>query len=70
MGKLIICSWNTDGLRNKIGELIVFLNKYNIDILLINETRYNETLKLKIKNYKTIRIDKDSTASGITIFIY
>ena len=67
--RLTVCSWNADGLRNRLGELIEFLYRVNVDILLLNETRYTNTLKLKIKNYKVIRVDKSSTAGGIAILI-
>lgn len=69
MSNIIICSWNANGLRNRVGELIEFLNRENIDIMLLNETRYNNTIKLKIKNYKIVRADKSSAAGGIAILI-
>ncbi|CAG5093078.1 Protein of unknown function, partial [Cotesia congregata] len=64
-----ICSWNSNGLKNKLGEVIQFLNSYKIDIFLINETRLSDKDKLKIKNYNCIRKDKGHTAGGVAILI-
>ncbi len=36
---LQICSWNACGIQNKLQELEIFLNRYNVDVLLINECR-------------------------------
>lgn len=68
MDRLTVYIRNADGLRNRLGELIEFLYRVNVDILLLNETRFTNTLKLKIKNYK-VRGDKSSTAGGIAILI-
>jgi len=69
MNNLRICSWNANGLRNRVAELINFLQHNNIDIMMINETRYNPQIKLKIKNYNCIRKDSSSSAGGILILI-
>lgn len=69
MTKITIVSWNADGLRNKKSDLIDFLNRTNIDIILLSETRLIESIKLKIKNYHTIRKDTNSIAGGVTILV-
>ncbi|CAG5078573.1 Similar to X-element\ORF2: Probable RNA-directed DNA polymerase from transposon X-element (Drosophila melanogaster), partial [Cotesia congregata] len=62
-----ICSCNSNGLKNKIGEVIEFLDRMSIDLFLIHETRLNSTDRIKIKNYSIIRRDKTSAAGGIAI---
>ena len=69
MNSLNICSWNANGLHNRIGELIEFLNRKKIDIMLINETKYVSTDKLKIKNYKCYRKERETAAGGVAILI-
>lgn len=69
MNNLRICSWDANGLRNRIAELINFLHCYNIDIMMISEIRYNPQLNLKIRNYHCVRKDNSSTAGGILILI-
>lgn len=64
MQMINIYTWNANGLRYKIE----FLDSLNIDIMLINETRLNQKVKLKIKNYVIIRKDKDNI-DGIAILI-
>lgn len=69
MSHIKICSWNANGLREKIGELREFLDRNKIDIMLINDTRYNDRMNLKISNYKTIRKDANSAAGGLAILV-
>lgn len=69
MNNLSICSWNANGLRHKVGELIDFISRTKIDIVLISETRLNEHVKLKIRNYKCLGKDKGSTAGGLAMLI-
>lgn len=69
MSELKIATWNANGLRTRIAELINFLAQHNIDIMMINETRYTAQMKLKIKNYTCIRKDIGSTAGGVAMLI-
>ncbi|KAK2577593.1 hypothetical protein KPH14_012704, partial [Odynerus spinipes] len=64
-----MCTWNANGLRNKIQEVEEFLARRKIDILLINETKLNPKIKLKIRNYTCIRKDRDNSAGGVAILI-
>lgn len=50
--KLKVLSWNANGITNKINELTLIIDKYNIDIALIQETLLNKDTKApKISNY-------------------
>lgn len=69
MSDMRICSWNANGLRNKVAELTYFLSNNRIDIMMISETRLNSSIKLKIRNYQAIRKDKDSNSGGIVILV-
>jgi len=35
MNNLRICNWNANGLRNKVAEMINFLQRNDIDIMMI-----------------------------------
>ncbi|CAG5100732.1 Similar to X-element\ORF2: Probable RNA-directed DNA polymerase from transposon X-element (Drosophila melanogaster) [Cotesia congregata] len=69
MTNIKICSWNANGLKNKLGEVIEFISRNKIDIFLINETRLCEKDKLKVRNYNCIRKDKNYTAGGVAILV-
>ena len=69
MDKVTICIWNANGLKNKIGELIEFLDRFQIDIAMINETKCMTKDKLKIKNYTCIRKKRKNSAGGLALFI-
>jgi hypothetical protein len=66
-----IATWNANGIRNKIGQLIHFINTNHIDIMLLNETKLKPTNKLKIRNYTTLRCDRptDHAAGGVAAII-
>lgn len=65
MNNIKICSCNANGLKNRISELNNFLHCNNVDIMMINETRFNSQSKLKIRGYTCIRKDNSSTAGGL-----
>lgn len=69
MNSLNISSWNANGLRNRISELINYIHCNNIDIMMINETRFNSQINFKVKGYKCIRRDRSSAAGGILMLI-
>lgn len=54
---LKIISWNANSIKNKINELTALINKLNIDIILLCETKLTPKLQLKIRNYHTYRTD-------------
>lgn len=62
MPSVNICSWNANGLRPKFAELKQFITRFNIDIMLVNETKLTEKILLKMKNFHIIR--KERTANG------
>lgn len=69
MTELNIASWNANGLRNKVGEMINFMSDNNIDILMINETRLTDCVPLNIKNYKCIRKDQTDGKRGLLMLV-
>lgn len=69
MAKIVICSWNANGIRYRIAGLIEFLNRRKIGIMMINETKLNEKDKLKIRGYNCIRKDRQNRAGGVAILI-
>ena len=64
-----ITYWNANGLRHKIGELIHYIDKHNVDIIIISETRLDENIKLKFKKFKTYRQDVSARRGGIALLI-
>ncbi|GFX89673.1 probable RNA-directed DNA polymerase from transposon X-element [Trichonephila clavipes] len=72
MNGLSLCSWNANGLLSKISEFRLFVEKYDPDILLIQETRLRPTLNININNYTCYRNDRITngpTRGGTLIFI-
>lgn len=61
--------WNANGLIAKTGEVRIFLEKYNVDILAINETKLSPDKILKIKNYDIIRKDRDNFGRGVAFLV-
>lgn len=63
--KLIkLAVWNANGIRNKINEVEIFLNNYNIDIIIITETKLQATDKIKIRNYSVHKYDRNDPVPG------
>ena len=69
MYRIKIFSWNANGIKNKLGELIEFLGRLKIDNLLVNETKLTSIDSLKIKNYTCLRKDRENAAGSVAIFI-
>ncbi|GFT16615.1 RNA-directed DNA polymerase from mobile element jockey [Trichonephila clavipes] len=72
MNGLSLCSWNANGLLSKISEFRLFVEKYDPDILLIQETRLRPTLTININNYtcyRNGRITNGPARGGTLIFI-
>lgn len=69
MDRLKICSWNANGLRSRVGELIEYLDRTKIDILLLNETKYTSKDKIKIKNYICYRKERENSAGGVAVLV-
>ncbi|RZB38984.1 Exo endo phos domain containing protein [Asbolus verrucosus] len=66
-----IVTWNANGIRHKIDELIAFVSQNKADVIAINETKLNKNDRFKIKNYNVIRQDRDdgARAGGVAIII-
>lgn len=61
---LKICTWNAQSVNNKKLELENFLNKYDIDIILISETFLKPAKSFFIQNYICYRKDRDDEPHG------
>lgn len=64
-----ICTWNANEIRHKTCELIEFLNRIKVDIMLINETKLSAKDSYKIRNYTSERYNRDNAAGGVMILI-
>lgn len=67
--KLKIGTWNANGLKGRQGQLKNFLDSNNVDILLINETKFSNRDKFKIRYYQVIRADRDNHGGGVAAII-
>ena len=67
---LNIAHWNANGIRNKKGEVMDFISRNKIDILLLNERRLNEKQKCNIPGFKNFRKDRPANiaAGGVAIY--
>ncbi|KAK2583960.1 hypothetical protein KPH14_006424 [Odynerus spinipes] len=50
-------------------ELIEFLGRNKIDIMLINETKYTSKDKIKFKGYTCYRKERENSAGGVAILV-
>lgn len=62
-------SWNCNGIKNKYGDLHYAINHYKPKIIFLNETKLGPTDKLKLKNYTTIRADRNHLGGGVACLI-
>ncbi|RZC40463.1 RVT 1 and/or Exo endo phos domain containing protein [Asbolus verrucosus] len=69
--KINIATWNANGLTNKMGHVINFINTNNIDLMLINETKLKNSDNIKCRGYTIHRKDRPGNvrAGGVAIFI-
>ena len=56
-------------LKTKIGELIEFLNRFQMYIAMINEAKCMTKDKLQIRNYTCVRKERENSAGGVAVFI-
>ncbi|GFV05602.1 probable RNA-directed DNA polymerase from transposon X-element [Trichonephila clavipes] len=54
---LKLCSWNANGILNKISEFKIFVEKYSPDLVLLQETHLRPSHTLNIPNYIRYRND-------------
>ena len=67
---LKVLHWNADGLSTKWPELNECLKKADIDIALIQETKYKNNTKLPaFPGYAPIRYDRDGDGGGLLCLI-
>ena len=52
LNKLNIACWNSNGLKNHLLELKLFLSNHNTDIMLISESHLKKTTNIKFNGYK------------------
>lgn len=61
--------WNCFALKNKINDLEMFINNRKIDIVLLNETKLDNSFTSNINNYEIIRKDRNNRGGGVAIII-
>lgn len=64
--------WNAkNGIANKVTEIINYIKRRDIDILLVNETKLRANFKSKLRSYRVLRNDRlsDYPAGGLAVFI-
>lgn len=68
--KLRVAHWNANGLKSNIREVADFLERQNVDILLVNETKLKEKIKCKIPGFQCFRKDRPGNvyAGGVAIY--
>lgn len=66
---LQIVSWNANGVLNKQQEIPFFLQDYQVDVLLLQETFLRPCHSWKIPNYSIYRNDRENGAGGGTAII-
>lgn len=64
-----LTTWNSNGLKGKLPSLIHYIHTYNIHILLIQETRLKPTDALKIRDFRTYRLDTDNGQGGLAVLV-
>ena len=63
---------NINSLVKHVDELRVLLSKFSVDVLSINETKLDESIKsseLHIPGYEFIRRDRSRNGGGVLVFI-
>lgn len=66
---LKIAFWNAEGLYNARNEARIFIDEYNIDILLVNETHLRPSQNPKVPGYSLYRADRDYRGGGTAIYV-
>ena len=66
---LLVAHWNANGVINKKPELVEFLNRFEIEIMCVNETRLCILVPFFFQNYRTIRKDKTRQMGGVLILV-
>ncbi|GFU76628.1 probable RNA-directed DNA polymerase from transposon BS [Trichonephila clavipes] len=61
---LKLCSWNANGILNKISEFKIFVEKHSPDLALIQETHLRPHHNINIPNYNCYRNDRIAELSS------
>lgn len=64
-----VAFWNADGINNKKHELVDFICRLKVDIMLLGETHMNPGDKLRVPNFVTYRHDRVGPKGGTAILI-
>ncbi|GFT83752.1 putative RNA-directed DNA polymerase from transposon BS [Trichonephila clavipes] len=59
--RLLMVTWNANGLRSRMWELRDFVNKYYPDVISLQETWLRPSLTIALANYKIYRNDRNQT---------
>lgn len=65
-----IVYWNANGLLNKLLELPYLVNKFDIDFLMINETKLTHTNKCYLQGYTCYRKYRNRVTHGGGVVIF
>src|SRR3978361_2401541 len=66
---LKIIQWNICSVRNKIDHLKLLINKYNPDLILLNETWLQPVHSFRIKGFTILRSYRNDGYGGIATLI-
>ena len=66
---LVIYSWNTKVVRNKLNVFIEFLNTVEVNLILISEIKVSLKGKFTIRNYRSERYSRQNAAGEFLILI-
>ena len=67
--KLKISHWNANGIKSKLTELKYYIQKHNIDVMLINETKIENKKECNVNGYKCFRKDHNVAGGGELIYV-
>lgn len=61
---LKIITWNSRGIRNKLGEFFDFLVRINADVALVSETWLKSDISMNHANFNCYRSDRECSKGG------
>lgn len=66
---LQIVSWNVNGLRKSKLEIEEILERYNVDVMALQETKLRREIELKFPGYQVYRRDRDARGGGVALLV-
>lgn len=67
---LKVVSWNADGLSNKVSELKYFLTNNNVDIMFIDELKFQQGQVINVRGYVSyIKLRPNSRFGGVGVLV-